>query len=114
MTERIGRKAHVVVCRCKAPVLTGLDSHRCALVVYVDPYVLSALGEVEALRDRRRTYVMHRGELDRRDQFNIPGHPADTIAVLAEHRCPTAIPHHWRRPVAPKPRKPLPTNEIPF
>lgn len=108
-------RAHPSVHTCGQPVLTGLDGRVCALTVVVDPYRLTAEGEVAALRDDRRTYRIWHGELDRRDQFNIPGHPpAPALPVLAEHRCHDPVPYPWRAPALPPARQPAPTGDIPW
>lgn len=86
-------------CRCGQHLLVGLDGDRCALVARVDIYPLSNVGEVEAMRDGRRTYRLYWRTLDPRDQWNIAGMPAEAGTVLAEHRCGAPIPADWRRPI---------------
>lgn len=96
------RRASIRVHSCHAPILAGLDANVAALSVAVDPYPLTPTGEVEALRDDRRTYVLLRGELDRRDAWTIPGHPPGPgCTVLAEHRCEARVPDDWKAPPAP-------------
>lgn len=94
----IRRRASLQPHHCGEHTLTGLDANRCALTVRVDPYPLTAIGEVEALRAGRRTYLLDHGELHPRTAWNIPGHPAGAQhTVLAEHDC-TELPDDWRRP----------------
>ena len=100
--------------RCGAIVLTALDHWACALTVTCDPYPLSPLGEVHALRDGRRTYQVRPWGVLVRTAHRIAGNPpGDTRTVLAAHVCEREVPHAWRQP--PKPR-PIPTNtrEVPF
>lgn len=94
---------------CGGEVLRGLDSAVAALTATVDPYPLSPLGEVEALRDGRRTYYLHWGALEPRDRYTIPGHPpSHALLVLAAHRCDQPIPETWIKPPAPAaPRQPV-------
>lgn len=96
---RLTRRAHLEIHRsCQQHTLTGLDANRCALTVRVDPYPLTAIGEVEALRAGRHTYLLDHGELHPRTAWNIPGNPPSaTRTVLAEHDC-TPMPATWRRP----------------
>lgn len=102
------RKAQIRVHSCHAPILAGLDADVAALSVAVDPYPLTPLGEVEALRDSRRTYDLRQMRLDRRDHWTIPGHPpSPRHPVVAEHRCGHPIPDDWKAPPAP----PAPTPE---
>lgn len=102
------RTASLWTCRCGEPVLTGLDDDHCAFTATCDPYRLTALGEVEALRDGRWTYQLVRRSLDRRDQWNIPGHPPTVdLPVLAEHRCGQPIPADWIAPPAPRQPRPM-------
>ena len=100
--------------RCGAIVLAALDHWACALQVICDPYPLSPLGEVHALRDGRRTYQVRPWGVLVRTAHRIAGNPpGDTRTVLAAHVCEREVPHAWRQP--PKPR-PIPTNtrEVPF
>jgi hypothetical protein len=86
---------------CGMPALVGLDGDRCGLVTLVDPYPLTALGEVAALRADRATYSLDSGRLYRRDRWSIPGRPpSHELVVLATHDC-TRIPDDWRLPPAP-------------
>ncbi len=92
--------------RCGAAVLTGLDGDLAALAVTVDAALLSAVGEVHALTLRRRTYQLYRGALDRRDRWNVPGHPPSLdLPVHVEHRCGEVIhrDHLLEIPPAPAP-----------
>lgn len=113
-TARLARRASLTVHQCGAHVLVGLDADRCALVARVEPYPLTALGEVEALRAGRWTYRLLQGALDRRDRWNIPGKPPTAeVPVLAEHVCGQPLPATWLAP--PPPRRPTaPTEEIPW
>jgi hypothetical protein len=99
------RKASLRQCSCRQTVLQGLDSHVAALLATVDVYPLSDLGEVEALRAGRRTYVLQWKELDKRDRWNTPGRPASTSTVLVEHVCGEEVPPSWRRPINPPEKK---------
>lgn len=101
------RRASIRVHSCHAPILAGLDADVAALSVAVDPYPLTPAGEVEALRDHRRTYDITDMRLDRRDAWTIPGHPPSARhPVLAEHRCGHPTPDDWKAPPAPAPAPP--------
>ena len=53
------RRARAATCRgCGAKVLDGLDADVCALVATVDPTPLTAIGEVLAVLDGRRTFTL--------------------------------------------------------
>lgn len=111
----VGRKVALRKCGCGEPVLAGLDGNRCALAVAVDPYPLTAAGEVWALTDGRHTYRVWHGQLDLRDRWNIPGHPAGVDeTVLASHRCDQLVPLEHRAPPAPPRPAPAATEGIPF
>lgn len=100
--------------RCGAIVMAALDHWTCAWEVLCDPYPLSPLGEVHALRDGRRTYQVRSWGVRVRDAYRIQGNPpSERCTVLAAHVCEREVPHAWRQP--PKPR-PIPTNnqEVPF
>jgi hypothetical protein len=95
-------KAQLKPCKqCRITVWQGFDGEVCALLAYADVMPLSAIGEVLALLDGRRTYrLMRRGErsaLQVRDRWDIRTHPAGqssarcTYDVLAQHRCGAAI-----------------------
>jgi hypothetical protein len=106
MADPIRRKAHLTRCKCGEHILVGLDDNVAALSARADIYPLSNLGEVEALRSGRWTYWLRDRMLDRRGQFDIRGHAASTITVVAEHRCGEPIPATWRRPIhTPTPRR---------
>lgn len=106
---RLGRKVVMARHDCGEPILIGLDDDRCALVARVDPYPLSATGEVAALRSSRHTYYLRHGALERRDRWNIPGHPpCPDLLVLAEHVCGTRPPDDWLAPPSPRPSRPAP------
>lgn len=100
--SRLGRRIAATTCRgCGQVVYRGLDASRCALETITDIRPLTALGEVEALRDGRRTYRLRGRELDRRDRWSIPGHPpAPDTLVLPEHRCGHPPPASWLAPAA--------------
>lgn len=80
---------------CRAPLLIGLDADRCALRADVDPRPITALGELLAQLEGRRTYALNsnggRLVLDYRDAGRITHHPAGTgrFDVMAEHHCHT-------------------------
>lgn len=107
MAEAVRRRARITTCaECKAPILVGLDDDVAALVVRVDPFALSSVGEVEAILARRPTYWLRFTELDRRNQWNIRGNQADDVTVLVEHRCGWPVPVEWRKPIQPpQPRR---------
>lgn len=99
--------------RCRMATLTGWDRDRAALLVHVEPYPLSAVGEVAALCDQRATYQIAPWGLALRKAHHIRQHPAGSRTVLAEHRCGEPLPETWLAP--PTPRKPKPNNqEVPF
>jgi len=103
----IRRTVHMTRHHCGGHVLAGLDDDRCGLVTIVDPYALTDIGEVEALRADRRTYRLRASRLDRRTRWSIPGHPpAHDLTVLAAHDC-TGIPDAWRLPPAPSAPRPV-------
>lgn len=105
----LGRIVRLRRHHCGAHVLVGLDSDRCAFTATVEPYALHPRGEVEALRQHRRTYRLRWGSLDRRDRWSIPGAlPSHELIILAEHRCGAPIPDPWRLPPAP----PAPTRTL--
>ena len=112
--RRIGRRVLLIKHSCGQYVLRGLDADRCALTVLADPYPLSALGEVGALGLGRPTYYLHRGELEPRDRWNIPGHlPSHDLLVVAAHDC-TPMRADWLLGPAPKTPAPAPTTEESF
>lgn len=105
----LSRRPFLSLHACGEHVLTGLDDEPCGLTARVDPYPLSALGEVAALRAGRHTYWLRHGCLERRDLWNIPGHPpAPDRLVLAEHRCGERPPDDWLAPPSPRPPRPAP------
>lgn len=98
------RRASIRVCRCHAPILAGLDGEVAAFSVAVDPYALTPAGEVEALRQSRRTYDLDQMRLSQRDRWTIPGRPPTPARpVVAEHRCGHPIPDDWKAPPPPRP-----------
>lgn len=111
----IGRRPQLLRHDCGAHVLVGLDADRCALTARVEPYPLTALGEVEALRAGRWTYRLLRGALDRRDRWNIPGHPpTPEVPVLAAHVCGQPLPATWLAPPPPRPARQPAAEGMPF
>jgi hypothetical protein len=81
---------------CGAAVFRGLDEVVMAFPVTVDARPISALGEVVALLNDRRTYTLGwrsalgRYEIDRRDKYEIERHPAGEnvdFEVVPEHQC---------------------------
>lgn len=100
---------------CQEIVAAALDHWACALTVYLDPWPLSPVGEVAALRDGRRTYQMRSWGVRIRNAYRITGNPpGPRTTVLAEHRCGEPIPATWRQP-SPA-RKPTTNNtqEVPY
>jgi len=100
--------------RCGEFIMAALDHWACALTVYLDPWPLSAAGEVQALRDGRQTYQMRTWGVRYRNAYRIAGNPpGPRTTVLAEHRCGHVIPATWRQD---PPRKPTTNNtqEVPF
>lgn len=92
--EGIGRRAQPRRCRdCHARILTGLDDDIAALRADVEPTPVTALGEMIAHLEGRRTYALvhnfGRLVLDYRDANRIAHRPAGTgrLDVLVEHRC---------------------------
>ncbi len=115
MTTPISRKAHLTKHTCGAHVIVGLDADTAALVARCEPYPLSPIGEVEAMRDGRDTYRVMWGALDRRDRWNIPGQPpAPGRPVLAAHRCGDPLPAAWLAPPSPRPRPSTADEGMPF
>lgn len=111
---RAGRVAHETKHLCGQSVIAGLDHDKCAFFVMADPWLLSSLGEVEALRTGRRTYSIERGKLYLRNQWNIPGHPpSHDHMVLAEHAC-EPMPETWGLPCQPPAPRPPVEEGIPF
>jgi hypothetical protein len=80
--------------RCGAIVLAALDHWACAIEVICDPYPLSALGEVHALRDGRRTYQVRAGVCDigtdigSKATHQVRAAPC-WLRMCASARCPT-------------------------
>ena len=94
--------------------MTALDHWTAAIPVHLDPWPLNPQGEVEALRDGRRTYQIRQWGVRYRNAYRIAGNPpGPRTTVLAEHRCGEDIPDTWRQP---PPRKPTThnTQEVPF
>ena len=100
------RKAKLIACiRCDEPVLRGLDGDVAAFSAWAGVYPLGEYGEVQALIAGRRTYELHNGRLDRRDQWMIAGTPASSTTVVTDHVCGEPIPDDWVRPIKPQPRR---------
>lgn len=99
--------------RCGQPIIVALDHWVCAISVICDPYPLSAAGEVEALRDGRRTFQIRQWGVQHRTAYRIAGNPPSLrTTVLAEHRCGEVLPEAWRQPPHKKPTHN--TQEVPF
>jgi hypothetical protein len=101
-------KAQATRCpACHAPILTGLDDTVAAFTAAADPNHLTPADELTALLTARHTYRLHttpRPALRRRDSWQIAGHPAGTVTVLAEHRCGQPLgttPTNHPQPVTP-------------
>jgi hypothetical protein len=92
---------------CGEVTLAGLDADVAAFEAIVDPYPLTPVGEVEALRADRRTYRLADRRLEPRTGRTITGHPpGPDCRILATHRCGQPIPDGWKAP--PPPRRPPP------
>ncbi len=99
MTTAVNRTAVERRHRCGATVLTGHDDDWAALVITVDVAPLTRRGEAGVLLAGRTTaevasHGTHR-HITHRDHWRITGHPADTVAVVAEHRCDAPTPAAW-------------------
>lgn len=113
LVPRFGNQKHrVKKHRCGGLVLVALDHWACALEVICDPYPLSPVGEVEALRDGRRTYQVRAWGVRYRNGYRIREKPAGTVTVLTDHICDRALPATWLQPPPAKPTPP--TQEVPF
>ena len=82
--------------KCGRRVFTGLDSELCAASVRADTDTITPAGEVAALIDKRRTfnvtaYGAKHFELDFRDSLRLKTQPADSVPVVAEHRCGSVL-----------------------
>lgn len=95
----LSRTPQTKTCRtCGQTVITALDADRAAITATLDPYPLTAAGEVWALQHQRPTYLHTPTEITRRDRWNIPGRPPTTTrTVLAWHQCGQPIPTQHRR-----------------
>jgi hypothetical protein len=94
--EGIGRRAQPRRCpSCRQPVLVGLDADTGSVRADADPAPVTALGELLAQLEGRRTFALVRNAgrlvLDYRDAGRIRYRPAgtDRLDVLVEHRCPS-------------------------
>jgi ribosomal protein L32 len=75
---------------CGAVVLAGNLN---GLMTLYDPYVLSQVGEAEALIRQLRTFHAHHPNFDRRTYWAIRNNPVPrTGHVVREHRCDTPPP----------------------
>ena len=111
--DRVSRTAYLTKHHCGADLLAGLDDDVAGLVARCDPYPLSPVGEVEALLAGRRTWHLRHRRLERRDQFNVPGHPpCHDLLVVAEHRCGHPPPTTWLLPLSPPRPRPETTEEF--
>ena len=75
---------------CYEPVIRALDDTVAAFTATVDPRALTRADELTALLGGRDTYALTltpRLTLRRRDRWQIAGHPADTLTVVAAHAC---------------------------
>jgi hypothetical protein len=100
--------------RCGELIMAALDHWACAITVHLDPWPLSPAGEVEALRNGRRTYQIRQWGVRHRNAYRITGNPPKPgVTVLAEHRCGERIPEAWKQPLAPATPKPN-TTEVPY
>ena len=100
--------------RCGELIMAALDHWACAITVHLDPWPLSPAGEVEALRDGRRTYQIRQWGVRHRNAYRITGNPPRPgVTVLAEHRCGERIPEAWKQPPTPATPKPN-TTEVPY
>jgi hypothetical protein len=89
-------KHKLAVHNCRAEILIAADHPRVALDVYADPWPLSVLGEVQALRAHRVTYQVKGYGLKARTATDIRRHPAGAVTVLAAHRCGEPVPATWK------------------
>lgn len=100
--------------RCGELVMAALDHWACALTVYCDAYPLSPAGEVQALRDGRRTYQVREWGVRYRNAYRIAGNPPSPgVTVLAEHRCGEPLPGTWKQPQA-LAKTQYNTTEVPY
>ena len=100
--------------RCGELIMAALDHWACALTIDLDPWPLSPAGEVEALRDGRRTYQVREWGVRVRNAYRITGNPPRPgVTVLAEHRCGERIPQAWQQPLVVPTPKPT-TTEVPY
>jgi len=99
--------------RCGAPAMAALDHWIAALTVHLEPYPLSPLGEVQALREGRRTYQITAWGVRHRNGYRIRETPAGVATVLTDHLCDQPLPKTWLQPPPPKSSRPN-TQEVPF
>lgn len=85
-TDGLGRKAQLRTCStCRALVIVGLDTNRCAIRAVADPTALDQVGELLALLAGRHTYELWGRELEHRNQFTIRA--GIRKPVISEHQC---------------------------
>lgn len=91
----------LAVHRCRREILIALDHPRVGLDVHADPWPLSPVGEVAALRQSRATYEVKKYGFKKRSALDIRRRPAGAVTVLAEHDCEHPTPPAWRQPPTP-------------
>lgn len=99
--------------RCRARVIRALDDSVAAMTAVADLGRLSRADELAALLTGRDTYAVTtapRLTLRRRDRWQIAGQPADTLVVVAEHRCG----HPLGQPPAPSPADDRSATDVPY
>jgi hypothetical protein len=97
---------------CHAPVIRALDDTVAAFTAVADPWPIDRAGELTALLTHRDTYALTlvpRLTLRRRDRWQIAGHPADTLTVVAAHACHAPL----GTPIAPTSQEPA-RDRVPF
>lgn len=92
-----GERCRARWCDCGAAILTGYDADRVAFLAHTDTQPISAIGELIAINQNRRTYQLEpRGKgyaLTRRAAWAISAKPAGatrpgiTWDVVAQHVC---------------------------
>jgi len=99
-------------CDCGEPVILGWDQpHACAQQVILDPYPITAAGEVAAIADQRPTYKFWNNRIQLRDKWNLPGSPpGHHRLILATHRCGSFIDPAHRLPR--KPDDPIRAEDV--
>ena len=99
-------------CDCGEPVILGWDQpHACAQQVILDPYPITAAGEVAAIADQRPTYKFWNNRIQLLDKWNLPGSPpGHHRLILATHRCGSFIDPAHRLPR--KPDDPIRAEDV--